>query len=201
MFSGLVGYRGRVIANEERSGGRHLVIAAPDAIAEGIKRKDSVAINGVCLTAASVGKERVAFDVVPETLARSTLGTLREGDRVNIELSMKMGDRFGGHFVYGHIDATAEVIERTLEGNGYRLVVATPPSLARFIVEKGYVALDGVSLTVAGTNGNRFEIALIPETAQRTNLGSIQPGQLINLEVDPIARYALGEAPLPTLMP
>ncbi|MBV8424013.1 MAG: riboflavin synthase [Candidatus Eremiobacteraeota bacterium] len=201
MFSGLIGYRGRVIANEERSGGRHLVIAAPEAIADGIQPKDSVAINGVCLTAVSVGKERVAFDVVPETLARSTLTTLHEGDRVNVELSLKMGDRIGGHFVYGHVDATAEIVDRALEGQGYRMIVAIPPSLARYIVEKGYIAVDGVSLTIAATTGNRFEIALIPETAQRTNLGAKQPGELVNLEVDPIARYALGEAPMPTLIP
>jgi riboflavin synthase len=199
MFSGIVGFRGAVVANEERHGGRHLVISAPDAISDGIEPKDSVAVNGVCLTATSVGKERIAFDVVPETVGRTTISALHEGDKVNVELALKMGDRFGGHFVYGHVDGTAEILERHEEGQGERIVIATPPSLARYIVEKGYIAVDGVSLTIAAVGQNRFEIALIPETATRTTLGDRPAGKLVNVEVDPIARYALGEAPMPTL--
>jgi len=199
MFSGLIGFRGTVVANEERHGGRHLVISAQDAISEGIEPKDSVAINGVCLTATSVGKQRIAFDIVPETVGRTTLSALHEGDKVNIELSLKMGDRLGGHFVYGHVDATAQILERRPEGQGERVVIATPPSLSRYIVEKGYIAVDGVSLTIAAAEQNRFEIALIPETATRTTLGDLAVGKLVNVEVDPIARYALGETPMPTL--
>lgn len=199
MFSGIVGFRGTVVANEERHGGRHLVISAPEAISDGIEPKDSVAVNGVCLTATSVGKQRVAFDVVPETVGRTTISALHEGDNVNVELALKMGDRFGGHFVYGHVDGTAEILERREEGQGERIVIATPPSLARYIVEKGYIAVDGVSLTIAAVGQNRFEIALIPETAARTTLGDRPAGKLVNVEVDPIARYALGEAPMPTL--
>jgi riboflavin synthase len=199
MFSGLIGFRGTVVANEERHGGRHLVISAPEAIAEGIEPKDSIAINGVCLTATSVGKQRIAFDVVPETVGRTTLSTLHEGDKVNVELSLKVGDRFGGHFVYGHVDATAQILERSPEGEGERVSIATPPALARYIIEKGYIAIDGVSLTIAAVGQNKFEIALIPETATRTTLGDRPAGKLVNIEVDPIARYALGEAPMPTL--
>ncbi|MGA3035975.1 MAG: riboflavin synthase [Vulcanimicrobiaceae bacterium] len=199
MFSGIIGFRGTVVANEERHGGRHLVISAPEAIAEGVEPKDSIAINGVCLTATSVGKQRIAFDVVPETVGRSTLSTLHEGDKVNVELSLKVGDRFGGHFVYGHVDATAQILERTPEGEGERIAIATPPALARYIIEKGYIAIDGVSLTIAAVGQNKFEIALIPETATRTTLGDRPAGKLVNIEVDPIARYALGEAPMPTL--
>jgi riboflavin synthase len=199
MFSGLIGFRGTVVANEERHGGRHLVISAPEAIADGIEPKDSVAINGVCLTATSVGKQRVAFDVVPETVGRTTISTLHEGDKVNVELSLKMGDRLGGHFVYGHVDATAQILERRSEGQGERVTIATPPALARYIVEKGYIAIDGVSLTIASVDQNRFDVALIPETAARTTLGDRPAGKLVNVEVDPIARYALGEAPMPTL--
>jgi riboflavin synthase len=199
MFSGIVGFRGTVVANEERHGGRHLVISAPGAISDGIEPKDSVAVNGVCLTATSVGKQRIAFDVVPETVGRTTISALHEGDKVNVELALKMGDRFGGHFVYGHVDGTAEILERHEEGQGERIVIATPPSLARYIVEKGYIAVDGVSLTIAAVGQNRFEIALIPETATRTTLGDRPAGKLVNVEVDPIARYALGEAPMPTL--
>ncbi len=199
MFSGLIGFRGTVVANEERHGGRHLVISAPEAIQDGIEPKDSIAVNGVCLTATSVGKQRIAFDVVPETVGRTTLSALHEGDKVNIELSLKMGDRLGGHFVYGHVDATGQILERRPEGEGERVAVATPPALARYIIEKGYVAIDGVSLTIASVEQNRFEIALIPETAARTTLGNLPAGKLVNIEVDPIARYALGEAPMPTL--
>ena len=172
MFSGLIAHLGTVVANESSSGGRHLVIEARAAIAEGVEPKDSIAVNGVCLTVTKAGKRRLAFDVVPETLARSTLGSLREGDRVNVELSLRVGDRIGGHFVYGHVDATTEIVKRAAEGQGERLTLATPRELRRFIVEKGYIALDGVSLTIAGVADGRFEIALIPETTARTTLGA-----------------------------
>ena len=189
MFSGLISYTGAVVANEEDAGGRTLVIAADEAIGEGVECKDSVAVNGVCLTVTHVGQERVAFDIVPETLARSTLGSLREGDVVNLELSLRLGDRLGGHLVYGHVDASAEVLERVPEGQGERLTVTTPPELARFIVQKGNVALDGVSLTVAAVRDGSFEVALIPETSSRTTLGIRKPGDRVNLEIDPLARY------------
>ncbi|MBV8600090.1 MAG: riboflavin synthase [Candidatus Eremiobacteraeota bacterium] len=193
MFSGLIGHTGRVVANEEVHGGRHLVIEAPHAIDDGIEPKDSICVNGVCLTAAKVGRARIAFDVVPETLACSTLGDLDDGEHVNLELSLKLGDRLGGHLVYGHIDATAEVLERAPEGQGERLTVAIPAALKRYIVPKGYVALDGISLTVASVDGDRFTIALIPETIARTTLSAAKPGRKVNLEIDPIARYALAE--------
>ena len=194
MFSGLISFSGTVVANEEDAGGRSLVIAAADAIAQGVEVKDSVAINGVCLTVTSVGTERFAFDVVPETLARTNLGALREDDPVNVELSLRLGDRLGGHLVYGHVDASAAVLERIPEGQGERLTVATPPELAHFIVEKGYVALDGVSLTVAAVRNGSFDVALIPETAARTTVGLRKPGDRVNLEIDPLARY--GQAAL-----
>lgn len=189
MFSGLISFSGRVVANEEDAGGRTLVVAAADAIAQGVEAKDSIAINGVCLTVTHVGKERVAFDVVPETLARSNLGALREDDPVNLELSLRLGDRLGGHLVYGHVDASTEVLERVREGQGERLKIATPAELGRFIVEKGNVALDGVSLTVAAVRNGSFEVALIPETSARTTLGIREAGQRVNLEIDPLARY------------
>jgi riboflavin synthase len=197
MFSGLISFSGAVVANEEDAGGRKLVIAAADAIAQGVEAKDSVAINGVCLTVTSVGTERFAFDVVPETLARTNLAALREDDPVNVELSLRLGDRLGGHLVYGHVDASAEVLERVPEGQGERLTIATPPELARFIVEKGNVALDGVSLTVAAARNGSFEVALIPETSARTTLGIREPGDRVNLEIDPLARY--GQAALASI--
>ncbi len=192
MFSGLIEHRGTVVANDEHHGGRRLVVVAPEAIRDGVQPLDSIAINGVCLTVVSAGKERIAFDLVPETLARSTLGTLAEGDHVNVELSLRLGDRLGGHLVYGHVDATAEVLQRRQEGPGERLAVVVPDGLKRYLVEKGYVALDGVSVTIAGVSDGRFEVALVPETIAHTTLGRRRPGERVNVEIDPIARYAAG---------
>jgi riboflavin synthase len=191
MFSGLIAYLGRVkhIDGDARRGMR-LVLDAPEAVAEGVDVKDSVAVNGVCLTAVSVDGGTIVFDLVPETVLRSTFGGLAAGDRVNLELSLRLGDRLGGHLVYGHVDATAKIIDKHSEGQGHRITVATPPSIASFIVEKGYVTLDGVSLTVASVAAGTFTIALIPETAKRTTLGSKGSGARVNLEVDPVARYA-----------
>ncbi len=191
MFSGLVAYLGQIesISGDARRGMR-LVVTAPQAIADGIAVKDSVAVNGVCLTAVAVDATTVAFDVVPETVHRSTIGALVAGSPVNLELSLRLGDRLGGHFVYGHVDATARIVAKDVEGQGHRLHVAVPPSVASFIVEKGYVALDGVSLTVAAVTPGHFSIALIPETSKRTTLGRVVTGSAVNLEVDPVARYA-----------
>jgi riboflavin synthase len=191
MFSGLVGYLGRVrhIEGDVRTGMR-LVVDTADAVAEGIAVKDSIAVNGVCLTAVTVGDGTIAFDIVPETVRRSTFGALRAGDPVNLELSLRLGDRLGGHLVYGHVDATAQILDKRPEGQGHWLTIATPPSIESFIVEKGYVAVDGVSLTVASVAGGRFTIALIPETSKRTTLGTKGAGARVNLEVDPVARYA-----------
>jgi riboflavin synthase len=191
MFSGLIAYLGRVshVEGDVRSGMR-LIVHAPDAIAEGIVIKDSVAVNGVCLTAVRVDAATIAFEVVPETVRRSTFGELHAADPVNLELSLRLGDRLGGHLVYGHVDATALILDKQSEGQGHRLTVATPPAIASFIVEKGYITVDGVSLTVASTAAGSFGIALIPETSKRTTLGTKGRGSRVNLEVDPVARYA-----------
>jgi riboflavin synthase len=195
VFSGLIAHLGTVSGIEyDRMGGMRLRIAAPDAVAEGVAPKDSVAVNGVCLTVVEYDAASMTFDVVPETLARSTLGSLNDGARVNVELSLRLGERLGGHFVYGHVDATAKIRSKIPEGQGHRIAVALAPALERFIVEKGYIAVDGVSLTVAAVRDGAFEIALIPETSARTTLGSKGGGDLVNLEIDPIARYALGAA-------
>lgn len=193
MFSGLIGYLGTVVArDDDPRGGTRLRVRAPEAIAEGVAPKDSIAVSGVCLTVVAHDDAHVTFDVVPETIDRSALGRLKPGDPVNIELSLRLGDRLGGHLVYGHVDATARILEKTPEGQGDRLWVQLPPELAAFVVAKGYVAVDGVSLTVASVAGGRFSIALIPETSARTTLGSKGAGASVNLEIDPIARYALG---------
>jgi len=192
VFSGLIAYLGTVASLERDRGGVRLRIAAPDAIAEGVAVKDSIAIGGVCLTVVAFDATTIDFDVVPETLDRSALGALVAGAKVNMELSLRLGDRLGGHLVYGHVDATARIVSRIQEGQGHRLAVETPAAMAPYVVEKGYVAVDGVSLTVAAVQDGHFEIALIPETSARTTLGSKGPGDAVNLEIDPIARYALG---------
>jgi riboflavin synthase len=195
MFGGLISHLGKVATSEpDPRGGIRLRVEAPAAVAEGVEPKDSVAINGVCLTVVAHDATSMWFDVVPETIERSALGELSPGAPVNVELSLRLGDRLGGHLVYGHVDATARIIAKVPEGQGHRLTVGLPRPLARFIVEKGYVAVDGVSLTVAGLAGGSFEIALIPETSARTTLGSKGAGDPVHLEIDPIARYAVGAA-------
>lgn len=193
MFSGLILHDGRVAsADGDARRGLTLVVEAPDAVADGVANGDSVAVNGVCLTVVAFDARTLRFDVVPETVARTGFDKLRAGDRVNVELSLRVGDRIGGHFVYGHVDDNASILAKEPEGQGFRLHVVLPDALAPFIVEKGYVAVDGVSLTVASADRDRFTIALIPETARRTTLGTKGPGDRVNLEIDPIARYAQG---------
>lgn len=152
--------------------------------------KDSIAIDGVCLTATEIDGDAIAFEVVPETLARSTLGERAAGDTVNVEYALRVGDRLGGHFVYGHVDGVASVLGREREGQGERLRIESPTALAPMIAEKAFIAIDGVSLTVAAVNEHWFEIALIPETLARTTLGARAAGSRVNLEVDPLARYS-----------
>ena len=153
------------------------------------KDGDSINVSGACLTVAAREGDRIIFDVVPETIGRSTLGALRPGDRVNLEASLRIGDALGGHFVYGHVDATSRIASKVSEGQGYRIRCDVPPGLGPMIVEKAFVALDGVSLTVAKTSDGAFEVALIPETLGRTTFGDKEPGASVNVEVDPIARY------------
>ncbi|HYK53134.1 MAG TPA: riboflavin synthase [Candidatus Eremiobacteraceae bacterium] len=153
-------------------------------------RGDSIAINGVCLTVVDPG-DPLAFDVVPETVSRTNLSELRSGDQVNLEASLRAGDPLGGHLVYGHVDATTVVLSKSKEGEGARMWCVTPPELAPLIAEKGSVALEGVSLTVAAVREGEFAVALIPETLSKTTLGDVEEGSSLNLEVDPIARYAV----------
>jgi riboflavin synthase len=195
VFSGLIAYLGTVVSSDrDPRGGVRLRIESAGAVAEGVAPKDSVAICGVCLTVVEHDATSMTFDVVPETLERSTIGSLVAGSKANVELSLRLGDRLGGHLVYGHVDATSRIVGKRPEGQGHRLTIEVPPGLERFLVEKGYVAVDGVSLTIAAVRRGAFEIALIPETSARTTLGTKGPGDLVNLEIDPIARYALAAA-------
>jgi riboflavin synthase len=193
MFSGLIAHLGRVAAvHGSLAEGISLTIEAPGAIADGVAGGDSIAINGVCLTVVRFDASTLTFDVVPESIRRAGFGALTPGDPVNVELSLRLGDRLGGHLVYGHVDASATIVAKVVEGQGHRLTVERPPEIAPFIVEKGYITVDGVSLTVASVDGGIFTIALIPETSRRTTLGTKVAGAAVNLEVDPVARYAIG---------
>ena len=200
MFSGLIAYRGSIVAMERAaSGGMSLAVRCEGVASEAPEPKDSIAINGTCLTATRIEGDTVWFDVVPETIARTNLGDRSIDDSVNLEYSLRMGDRMGGHFVYGHIDATGRVIARTPEGQGERIRIERPREIAAMIAQKAYVAVDGISLTVAAVGESWFEIALIPETLTRTTLSARPVGSKVNLEVDPLARYAY--AAMQTFMP
>ena len=195
MFSGIVAHRGWVVACDPApSGGRHLRVRCDDLEREDVEPKHSVAVDGVCLTVTEAAEDILSFDVVPETLDRSTLGERRTGDAVNVEFALRVGDRVGGHFVYGHVDAAAHVLSRTAEGQGERIRIERPAALAFAIVDKAFVAVDGVSLTVAAVGTDWFEIALIPETLVRTTIGDRAAGHRVNLEIDPLARYAAASA-------
>lgn len=195
MFGGLIAYNGTVSTLEALpQGGARLRVRCEGAAVEKPEIKDSIAINGVCLTATELLGDIVAFDVIPETLARTNLGGLRKGDVVNVEYSLRVGDRMGGHFVYGHVDAATTVLTREPEGQGVRIRLERPAALAPMLTEKAFVALDGVSVTIATAGAGWFEIALIPETLTRTTFGRRMINDKVNLEVDPIARYAVAAA-------
>jgi riboflavin synthase len=154
-----------------------------------LKDGDSVSVNGVCLTAVDPTPRGFAADVMPETLRRSSLGPLGEGDEVNLELPLRAGDRLGGHVVQGHVDGTGTVAEVRGEGIARVVRIAADGDLLRYVVEKGSIAVDGVSLTVTAVEDEAFEVSLIPETLERTTLGEAAPGRIVNLEVDVLAKY------------
>jgi riboflavin synthase len=191
MFSGLIAHLGRVAAlRGDVRNGMVLTVEAPGALAEGVAGKDSVAVNGVCLTVVARDDRTMTFDIVPESILRAGFDLLRAGDPVNVELSLRLGDRLGGHLVYGHVDANVAIAAKRDEGQGHRLTIDRPLAVGRYIVEKGFIAIDGVSLTIASVTRDAFTVALIPETARRTTLGTKGPGSRVNVEIDPVARYA-----------
>jgi riboflavin synthase len=191
MFTGLVSERGKLIADPAPSGqgGVRLAVAMSPGLAARLAIGDSLAVSGVCLTVTEKGEDRVTVELSPETLARTHLGALRGGDEVNLEPALRMGDPLGGHLVQGHVDATAEVVERRDLAEHRVLAFAIPPELAPFLVEKGSVTVDGVSLTVSALLPGRFEVALIPHTLEITTLSARQPGDRVNLEVDVLGKY------------
>jgi riboflavin synthase len=187
LFTGLVS-SGRVVAVDPTADGTVLVVESP-LVAEA-RVGDSIAVNGVCLTATAVDGSRFSADVMQETLRRSSLGGVREGSPVNVELPLRPADRLGGHVVQGHVDGVGRIEEIEEEGFSRRMTIApADPGLLRYVVEKGSIAVDGVSLTVASVDDASFTVALIPETLERTNLGAAEVGALVNLEVDVLAKY------------
>ena len=188
MFTGLVEERGRVDAVEERPAGRRLWIAAATVL-EDARVGDSIACSGCCLTVVVAEPLRFAVEAVPETLRLTTLGDWHAGTPVNLERSLRLSDRLGGHLVQGHVDGVGEVLARTAEGDGARVTLSVPAALRRFVALKGSLAVDGVSLTVAGLADSTVEIAYIPHTLAVTLAGSYGPGTRVNLEVDLLARY------------
>jgi len=189
MFTGLVEGLGRIARRSGTPEETALRVEAP--FASELRVGDSVAVDGVCLTVTEHGNDWFATLVSPETMRRTTLGSRREGDAVNLERALRLGDRLGGHLVQGHVDGTAAIVGRSSEGSGARLTVALPPEFGAYVVPKGSIALDGVSLTVAERRAEAFEVALVPLTLLRTTLGTRRPGEALNLELDLIGRYVL----------
>lgn len=189
MFTGIVQSMGRVVSCQTQGGDLELAIAAEGLDLSGARVGDSIAVSGVCLTITRLDGDRFVADVSRETLTLATLGTLEAGSTVNLELALKAGDALGGHFVSGHVDGVATLIARRADARSERYEFEAPAALARYIVPKGSVCLDGISLTVNEVSGTRFGINLIPHTQRVTAFGRLAPGGKVNIEVDLIARY------------
>lgn len=188
MFTGIVEALGTVLAITDLDGGRRLTVESPP-VSAGLPVGASVAVNGTCLTAVSIEPPRFEVEMVPETLARTNLGGVASGDTVNLERAMSAAGRFDGHVVQGHVDGVGTVAAITPEGEGRRMAVTVPEPLRRYIVEKGSLTIDGVSLTVAAITSDGVEVALIPHTLEVTTLGRRAAGDRVNLEVDILAKY------------
>lgn len=187
MFTGLVADLGSVRELRRDTDGARVQIGT--RLAAELSEGDSIAVNGVCLTATHVADGAFAAEVMGETLRRSSLGGLHEGSPVNLELALRAGDRLGGHVVQGHVDGLGEIVAVREDGFSRVLDVAIDPALARYVVEKGSVALDGVSLTVSDLSERGFSVSLIPETIERTALGEVEVGTTVNVEVDVLAKH------------
>ncbi len=193
MFTGIVEELGEVVGLERHGDAARLTIRGST---QGTSPGESIAVNGVCLTVTDITDGTFTADVMGETLERSGLGALIPGDPVNLEQSVRLADRLGGHLVQGHVDATATVISRTPAANWDQIRINLPGRISRYVVEKGSIAVDGISLTVSALSPpgaaeaeSWFEVCLIPETLKRTTLGTREPGDTVNLEVDVIAKY------------
>ena len=191
MFTGLIEEVGRVVSVEPVHDRAKIVVEAP-TVSSDARPGDSICINGVCLTVVERSGDRLAFDAVPETLSRSSLGTLTPGSGVNLERSLAVGARMGGHFVQGHVDATASIVAINVLADSYEIAFEIDaPDADLLLVEKGGVALDGISLTLASVEAGRFMVAIIPFTWTHTNLSERSPGDLVNVEFDILGKYVV----------
>jgi len=188
MFTGLVQALGEITTKEPRGGAVRLIVQGPEFATEA-QIGDSVAVNGCCLTVVEIAGDTLAFDVIPESLDRTNLGAQEVGDRVNLELPLRPTDRLGGHFVQGHVDAVAKFSGKSDSDGDVRFRFSLPSTLRGHVVEKGSIAIDGVSLTVASVEDGGFTVALIPHTLEVTTLGRLEPGDPVNLEGDILAKY------------
>jgi riboflavin synthase len=187
LFTGLVQDLGRIVRSERSDQGARMTIET--ALAAELREGESVAVNGVCLTATEVADGSFAADVMNETLARTSLAGARPGADVNLELPLRAADRLAGHVVQGHVDGLGTISDVHDDGFARRVEVQVDPELLRYVVHRGSIAVDGVSLTVAELGESSFTVSLIPETLERTNLGAAEPGRTVNLEVDVLAKY------------
>jgi riboflavin synthase len=187
MFTGLVEALGPVVVVDRNAGGA--VLTVESRLGPQIGEGDSVAVNGVCLTATAIEGDRFGFDVMLESLRRSSLGEIDTGSKVNLELALRADARLGGHIMQGHVDGVGTVAALRDEGFSRIVTIDADPELLRYVVEKGSIAVDGVSLTVSRVDDTSFDVSLIPETLERTNLGATTVGRTINLEVDVVAKY------------
>ena len=189
MFTGIVAATGKMLSRDSYDGDLRIRFEVPPELMAGCKIGDSISISGVCLTMLEPDATGFSADLSVETLDKTSLGNRRPGDKVNLELAMRASDRLGGHMVSGHVDGLARLVSRTEDGRSERFLFETDRSLARFIASKGSASLDGVSLTVNDVDDNRFSICIIPHTLTVTTLGSLLEDEVVNLEVDLIARY------------
>ncbi len=190
MFTGLIERVGHIEAIETLGEARHFTISAPDAeYLKDAQIGESIAVSGVCLTATELAPQTFVISAVEETLRRTSLGARNVGDAVNLERAMRVGDRLGGHIVQGHVDGVADIVAVRDEGQGWWVTLQPPFELMKYIVEKGSICLDGISLTVANVAYNKFSVALIPHTRGVTAAGSWQVGARLNVEVDVVAKY------------
>lgn len=188
MFTGLIEELGTIESLSEHAGGVRIVIAA-SIVTTDLADGDSIAVNGVCLTALDTSEATFAADMSPETLDRTTLGRLAPGSRVNLERAVTPATRLGGHIVQGHVDGRGTFISAVAEGDFWTVKICFPTDLARYLVPKGSVSVEGISLTIASLDETSFDIAIIPKTWQMTNLSTLNPNDDVNLEVDVIAKY------------
>jgi riboflavin synthase len=188
VFTGIIEELGKVASLEKHAGGARIKIAARIVVKDSVEG-DSISVNGVCLTALDITNDSFAADVSTETLNRSTLGKLNPGARVNLERAVTPTTRLGGHIVQGHVDTTGKFLQAEKEGDFWTVRIGFPAELARYLIYKGSIAIEGISLTIAGLTNDQFEIAVIPKTWELTNLSTLKPGDAVNLEVDMIAKY------------